>query len=43
VLCWSFFTAATGVAWTFAPMLIARLLFGAGEAGCFTGLAKTFQ
>ena len=43
VICWSVFTAATGLAWNFASMLIARLLFGAGEAGCFPGLAKTFS
>jgi MFS family permease len=43
VLCWSFFTAATGLAWNFGSMLSARLLFGAGEAGCFPGLAKTFS
>jgi ACS family glucarate transporter-like MFS transporter len=43
VICWSFFTAATGLAWNFTSMLIARLLFGAGEAGCFPGLAKTFS
>ena len=42
VICWSFFTAATGLAWNFASLLIARLPFGAGEAGCFPGLAKTF-
>src|SRR5580700_3406910 len=43
VLCWSFFTAATGLAWNLWSMLTARLLFGAGEAGCFPGLAKTFS
>jgi MFS family permease len=43
VLCWSAFTAATGIAWNFATMATARLLFGAGEAGCFPGLAKTFS
>jgi MFS family permease len=43
VICWSVFTAATGLAWNFASMLLARLLFGAGEAGCFPGLAKTFS
>jgi MFS family permease len=43
VVCWSLFTAATGLAWNFTSMLIARLLFGAGEAGCFPGLAKTFS
>jgi ACS family glucarate transporter-like MFS transporter len=43
VLCWSLFTAATGLAWSYSSMLGARLLFGAGEAGCFPGLAKTFS
>src|SRR6202453_2433180 len=43
VMCWSFFTAATGLAWNLWSMLTARLLFGAGEAGCFPGLAKTFS
>src|SRR5580698_8165984 len=43
VLCWSFFTAATGLAWNLWSMLTARLLFGAGEAGCFPGLAKAFS
>jgi MFS family permease len=43
VICWSFFTVATGFAWNFSSMLVARLLFGAGEAGCFPGLAKTFS
>jgi MFS transporter, ACS family, glucarate transporter len=43
VLCWSAFTAATGAAWNFPSMLAVRLLFGAGEAGCFPGLAKTFS
>jgi len=43
VLWWSFFTAATGWAWNFPSLLAARLLFGAGEAGCFPGLAKSFR
>jgi ACS family glucarate transporter-like MFS transporter len=43
VMCWSLFTAATGIAWNFTSMFTARLLFGAGEAGCFPGLAKTFR
>ena len=38
VLWWSFFTAATGGAWSFASMLETRFLFGAGEAGCFPNL-----
>lgn len=43
VLCWSAFTAATGVAWNFGSMMTARLLFGAGESGCFPGLAKLYS
>lgn len=43
VLWWSFFTAATGWAWNYPSLLMTRLLFGAGEAGCFPGLAKSFR
>jgi MFS transporter, ACS family, glucarate transporter len=43
VLCWSVLTAATGLAWNYASLLIIRLLFGAGEAGCFPALAKVFS
>jgi ACS family glucarate transporter-like MFS transporter len=43
VLWWSFFTAATGWVWNLQSLLITRLLFGAGEAGCFPGLAKSFS
>ena len=39
---WSFFTAATGWVWSYTSLLICRLLFGVGEAGCFPNLAKTF-
>ncbi len=39
VLWWSFFTAATGWAWNLPSLLATR--FGAGEAGCFPGLAKS--
>jgi ACS family glucarate transporter-like MFS transporter len=42
VLWWSFFTAATGWAFNFATMAVTRFLFGAGEAGCFPNLTKTF-
>jgi ACS family glucarate transporter-like MFS transporter len=42
VLWWSFFTAATGWAWSFASLVVTRSLFGAGEAGCFPNLTKTF-
>ena len=43
VLWWSFFTAATGWAWSYSSMLITRFLFGAGEAGCFPNLTKAFS
>ena len=42
VLWWSFFTAATGWAWSFFSLTVTRFLFGAGEAGCFPNLTKTF-
>jgi ACS family glucarate transporter-like MFS transporter len=40
---WSLFTAATAWAWNFASLFIIRFLFGAGEAGCFPNLTKTFK
>lgn len=43
VLWWSFFTAATGWAWSYASMWWTRFLFGAGEAGCFPNLTKAFS
>lgn len=43
VLWWSAFTAATGLAWSFPSLFVARLLFGAGESGCFPGLARLFR
>ena len=42
VLWWSFFTAATGWAWNFSSLLVARALFGAGEAGCYPSLTRVF-
>ena len=42
-LWWSFFTAATGWAWNCASMVVARFLFGAGEAGCFPNLTKALS
>jgi MFS transporter, ACS family, glucarate transporter len=42
VLWWSFFTAATGWAWSFVSLAVTRFLFGAGEAGCFPNVTKTF-
>jgi len=43
VLWWSVCTAATGWAWNLPSLLAARLLFGAGESGCFPGLARVFR
>jgi MFS family permease len=42
VLWWSFFTAATGWAWSHASLVCTRFLFGTGEAGCFPNLTKAF-
>lgn len=43
VLVWSAFTAMTGLALGFWSLYITRLLFGAGESGCFPGLARVFR
>ncbi len=43
VLWWSFFTVATGWMWNFTSMWVTRFLFGAGEAGCFPNLTKSFS
>jgi ACS family glucarate transporter-like MFS transporter len=42
VVWWSFFTAATGWAWNFTSLVVTRALFGAGEAGCFPNITKSF-
>jgi sugar phosphate permease len=42
VLWWSAFTALTGAVWSFWSMWVTRFLFGAGEAGCFPNLTKSF-
>ncbi len=42
VLGWSAFTALTGWAWNLSSMVVIRFLFGAGEAGCFPIIAKSF-
>lgn len=39
---WSVFTALTGTATGYASMLAYRFLFGAGEAGAFPNLTKTY-
>ncbi len=40
VLIWSALTAVTGMAWSYASMLVIRFFFGAGEAGAFPSLSK---
>lgn len=42
VVLWSCFTAATGYVWNLTSLLVARFIFGAGEAGCFPNLTKAF-
>jgi sugar phosphate permease len=42
VIWWSAFTALTGAMWNFWSMWVTRFLFGAGEAGCFPNLTKSF-
>jgi MFS family permease len=42
VLWWSAFTAATGLAWNFASLVVARLLFGIGEAGAFPNTSRSY-
>ncbi len=42
VIWWSCFTAFTGAAWNFASLAVTQALFGAGEAGCFPNLTKSF-
>lgn len=43
VVLWSILTAATGLAWNYPSLVVIRLLFGAGESGCFPGLARVFR
>lgn len=43
VVWWSFFTAATGRAWSHLSLIVIRFLFGVGEAGCFPNIAKAFS
>lgn len=42
VIWWSVFTAATGAAWSFASLVVCRLLFGMGEAGAFPNTSRSF-
>ena len=43
VIWWSSFTIATAAAFNFTSLLIVRFLFGAGEAGAFPNVSKTFS
>lgn len=43
VLWWSTFTIATASAFNYASLLLIRFLFGAGEAGAFPNVTKTFS
>jgi len=43
VLWWSAFTIATGLVWNYASILIARFLFGAGEAGAFPNMSRSLS
>ena len=40
---WSTFTMLTGAAWSYAALLATRFLFGAGEAGCWPNVTRTFS
>ena len=42
VIWWSCCTAAMGSIWNLASLAVTQFLFGAGEAGCFPNLTKTF-
>jgi MFS transporter, ACS family, glucarate transporter len=43
VLWWSAFTAATAAAFNFGSLVAIRFLFGAGEAGAWPSVARTFS
>lgn len=43
VLWWSGFTLLTATAWNFTSLVVTRFLFGAGEAGAWPGVARTFS
>jgi MFS family permease len=43
VLWWSAFTVVTGAAWSYVSLLIARFLFGAGEAGAFPNMSRSLS
>jgi MFS family permease len=43
VIWWSSFTIATAAAYNYATLLVVRFLFGAGEAGAWPCVARTFS
>ena len=43
VLWWSFFIALLGRMWNSTSLIVTQFLFGAGEAGAFPNLTKTFN
>jgi ACS family glucarate transporter-like MFS transporter len=43
VLWWSGFTMLTATAWNFSSLVVTRTLFGAGEAGAWPSVARTFS
>jgi MFS transporter, ACS family, glucarate transporter len=43
VLWWSAFTMLTAAAWNYVSLLVARFLFGAGEAGAFPCMARVLS
>jgi len=43
VIWWSSFTMLTAAAFNYASLLTVRFLFGAGEAGCFPNVSRTFS
>jgi MFS transporter, ACS family, glucarate transporter len=43
VIWWSAFTVFTGFAWSYSSLLLIRFMFGAGEAGAWPNVARTFS
>src|SRR5215472_14385045 len=41
VVCWSTFTALTGMAWNYSVLIATRFVFGAAEAGAFPTLSRS--
>ncbi len=43
VLWWSAFTMLTGATWNMASLVVARFLFGVGEAGAYPNISRSFS